>query len=148
MEVILKRDVENLGYKDDLVVVKPGYARNFLIPQGMAISATPSQKKILAENLKQRAHKESKVREEAEKVAESLAKQTFKIGAKVGENGKIFGSVNTIQLADAIEAAGFTVDRKKITIKNEPIKEVGTYEAEVSLHKDLAQTISFEVVGE
>lgn len=148
MEIILKRDVEKLGYKDDLITVKPGFARNFLIPQGMAITATPSEKKILAENLKQRAHKETKVKDEAEKIAASLAKKTFKIGAKVGENGKIFGSVNTIQLADAIEAAGFTVERKRIVIKNEPIKEVGKYEAEITLHKEISQTIEFEVVGE
>ncbi len=148
MEIILKEDIEKLGYKDDLLTVKPGYARNYLIPKGMAIVATPSQKKVLAENLKQRAHKEDKLKDEANKTAESLAKETFKIGAKVGENGKIFGSVNTIQLADAIEAAGFTVDRKRITIKNEPIKQVGTYEADVVLHKEITQTITFEVVGE
>lgn len=148
MEIILREDIEKLGYKDDLVNVKPGYARNFLIPNGMAIVATPSQKKVLAENLKQRAHKEEKVKAEAEKIAAALVKQTIKIGAKVGENGKIFGSVNTIQLADAIEAAGFTVDRKRITIKNEPIKQIGTYEADVVLHKEITQTINFEVVGE
>lgn len=148
MEIILKEDIEKLGYKDDLVTVKPGYARNYLIPKGMAIVATPSQKKVLAENLKQRAHKEEKVKAEAEKIASALSKQTIKIGAKVGENGKIFGSVNTIQLADAIEAAGFNVDRKRITIKNEPIKQIGTYEADVVLHKEITQTINFEVVGE
>ncbi len=148
MEIILKEDIEKLGYKDDLVSVKPGYARNYLIPKGMAIIASPSQKKVLSENLKQRAHKEEKVKAEAQKIAEALAKQTIKIGAKVGENGKIFGSVNTIQLADAIEAAGFNVDRKRITIKNEPIKQVGTYEADVVLHKEITQTINFEVVGE
>jgi len=148
MEVILKQDVEKLGYKDELVTVKPGFARNFLIPNGMAIAATPSQKKVLAENMKQRAHKEAKVKEEAEKVATALAEQTIKIGAKVGEKGKIFGSVNTIQLADAIEAAGHKIDRKRISIKNEPIKEIGVYEAEIVLHKDLTQTIKFEVVGE
>lgn len=148
MEIILKEDIEKLGYKDDLVTVKPGYARNFLIPQGMAIIATPSQKKVLAENMKQRAHKEEKVKAEAEKMAEALSKKTIQIGAKVGENGKIFGSVNTIQLADAIEAAGFTIDRRRITIKNEPIKQIGTYEAEVVLHKEITQTINFEVVGE
>lgn len=148
MEIILKQDIEKLGYKDDMVTVKPGYARNFLIPHGMAIIATVSQKKVHAENLKQRAHKEDKLKIEAEKMAESLSKQTIKIGAKVGENGKIFGSVNTIQLADALEAAGFTVDRKRITIKNEPIKQIGTYEADVVVHKNIVQTINFEVVGE
>lgn len=148
MEIILKEDIEKLGFKDDVVTVKPGYARNFLIPQGMAIVATPSQKKMLSENLKQRAHKEEKVKAEAEKMAEELSKKTIKIGAKVGENGKIFGSVNTIQLADAIEAAGFVIDRKRITIKNEPIKQIGVYEAEVVLHKEITKTINFEVVGE
>jgi len=148
MEVILKQDVDKLGYKDELVTVKPGYARNYLIPNGMAIAATPSEKKVLAENMKQRAHKEAKIKEEAEKVAEALAEQTIKIGAKVGEKGKIFGSVNTIQLADAIEAAGHKIDRKRISIKNEPIKEIGVYEAEIVLHKDIVQTIKFEVVGE
>lgn len=148
MEVILKKDVEKLGYKDELVTVKPGFARNYLIPNGMAIAATPSEKKVMEENMRQRAHKEAKIKEEAEKVAEALAEQTIKIGAKVGEKGKIFGSVNTIQLADAIEAAGHKIDRKRISIKNEPIKEIGVYEAEIVLHKDLVQTIKFEVVGE
>lgn len=148
MEVILKQDVEKLGYKDELVTVKPGYARNYLIPNGMAIAATPSEKKVLEENMKQRAHKEAKIKEEAERVAAALAEQTIKIGAKVGEKGKIFGSVNTIQLADAIEAAGHKIDRKRISIKNEPIKEIGVYEAEIVLHKDIVQTIKFEVVGE
>ncbi len=148
MEIILKQDVEKLGYKDDVLNVKPGYARNFLIPQGFAVMATASQKKIHAENLKQRAHKESKVREEAQALATKLTNFTVKIGAKVGENGKIFGSVNTIQLADALEANGFNIDRKRINIKNEPIKQIGIYQADVVLHKDIVQTINFEVVGE
>lgn len=148
MEIILKEDIEKLGYKDDLVDVKPGYARNFLIPNGMAIIASPSEKKVREENLKQRAHKEDKLKAEATRIAEALADQTLKIGAKVGEAGKIFGSVNTIQVADALEAAGFTVERKRITIKNEPIREVGVYEADVVLHKEITQTVKFEVVGE
>ncbi len=148
MEIILKQDVDKLGYKDDLVQVKPGYARNYLIPQGLAQVATPSIKKMHAETLRQRAHKESKVKEEAQQLAIKLAAQTIKIGAKVGENGKIFGSVNTIQLADALAAEGFEVDRKRITIKNEPIKQVGLYQAEVVLHKEISQTINFEVMGE
>jgi large subunit ribosomal protein L9 len=148
MEIILKQDVENLGYKDDIVKVKPGYARNFLIPQGYAILASETAKKVHAENLKQRTHKEAKVVEQARKTAAKLAETTFRIGAKAGESGKIFGSVNTIQLADVLEQAGFSVDRKKITIKNEPIKEVGTYQAEVVLHKEISQTITFEVVSE
>ena len=148
MEIILKEDIEKLGYKDDLVAVKPGYARNFLIPNGLAIIATPSEKKVREENLKQRAHKEDKMKEEGGKIAEALSKITLKIGAKVGEAGKIFGSVNTIQVADALEAAGFTVERKRITIKDEPIREVGIYEADVVLHKEITQTVKFEVVGE
>lgn len=148
MEVILKQDVENLGYRDEMVEVKPGYARNYLIPKGMAVFATPSEKKMLEETIRQRAHKEEKIQQEANDLAAKLESETIKIGAKVGENGKIFGSVNTIQLADALKEAGHSIDRKNISIKNEPIKEVGTYEAEVTLHKNIKQTISFEVVGE
>jgi|SRR5690554_5977210 len=148
MEIILKEDIEKLGYKDDLVEVKPGYARNYLIPQGLAIVATPSEKKVRIENLKQRAHKEDKLKAEATKISEALAKTVLKIGAKVGEAGKIFGSVNTIQVADALEAAGYNVERKRITIKDEPIREVGIYEADVVLHKEITQTVKFEVVGE
>jgi large subunit ribosomal protein L9 len=148
MEVILRQDVEKLGYKDEMVDVKPGYARNYLIPRGYAVVATVSEKKMLEETIRQRAHKEAKVQEEAQAKADQLEKAKIKIGAKVGENGKIFGSVNTIQVADALKAAGHDIDRKNITIKNEPIKEIGTYEAEVVLHKDIKQTIQFEVVGE
>lgn len=148
MEIILKQDVEKLGFKDDLLEVKPGYARNFLIPNGLAVVATSSEKKIHAENLKQRAHKEAKIAEQAEKIAKSLEEKTIKIGAKAGENGKIFGSVNTIQLADALAAEGFEIERKRISIKNEPIKQIGIYQADVVLHKGIVQTINFEVVGE
>ncbi len=149
MQVILKQDIEKLGYKDDLVDVKPGYGRNYLIPQGMAIYATPSEKKVLAENMRQRAHKEEKIRAEAQSIADKLTKEIIKIGAKVGEKGRIFGSVNTIQLADAFEAAfGLKIDRKHITIKSEPIKQIGVYQAEVRLHKNVVETIDFEVVGE
>lgn len=148
MEVILRQDVEKLGYKDEMVDVKPGYARNYLIPRGYAVVATVSEKKMLKETIRQRAHKEAKIQEEAQAKADQLTKATIKIGAKVGENGKIFGSVNTIQVADALKEAGHDIDRKNITIKNEPIKEIGTYEAEVVLHKDIKQTIQFEVVGE
>lgn len=148
MEVILKKDVDKLGYKDDLVVVKNGYGRNFLIPQGYAILATESAKKMHSETLKQRAHKQSKIKEEAETNAAKLDGKTIKIGAKVGENGKIFGSVNTIQIADALKSEGFDIDRKSISIKGDAIKEVGTYEAEVILHKEVRQTVKFEVVEE
>lgn len=148
MELILKQDVENLGYKDEIVKVRNGYGRNFLVPRGMAIMATESGKKILAENLKQRSHKEAKNVEAAKAMVEKLVNTTLVVGAKVGEKGKIFGSVNTIQLADALKKAGFEVDRKRITIKDLPIKVIGKYKADVVLHKDVVTTIEFEVVGE
>lgn len=148
MEIILKDDIAKLGFKDDIVSVKPGYARNFLIPQGLAVVATTPAKKMHAENLKQRSHKENQIKGDAEKFAKSLEGLTIKVGAKVGEAGKIFGSVNTIQLSDALKGAGFDIDRKRITIKDEPIKQVGTYEAEIIIHKDISQTITFEVVEE
>ncbi len=148
MEVILTKNVDKLGYKDDVVTVKPGYGRNFLIPQGYAILATTSSLKSHAEKLKQRAHKESKILAEAEAIATKLEGLTLKIGTKAGENGKIFGSVNTIQLAEALKAEGFDIDRKSLKIKEEPIKEVGTYEAEANLHKGVKPTFKFEVVGE
>jgi large subunit ribosomal protein L9 len=148
MQVILTKNVDKLGYKDDVVTVKPGYGRNFLIPQGYAILATTSSLKEHAEKLKQRAHKESKILAEAEAIATKLEGVTLKIGTKAGENGKIFGSVNTIQLAEALKAQGFDIDRKSLKIKEEPIKEVGTYEAEANLHKGVKPTFKFEVVGE
>lgn len=148
MEVILKQDVEHLGYANDVVKVRDGFARNFLLPRGLAVSATESEKKQLAETLKQRAHKEAKIKAEAEKIAEGLANKTLKIGAKAGESGKIFGSVNTIQIADAIKALGFEVDRKNIKLKGEAVKSLGKYEAEVVFHRDVIRTIPFEVVEE
>lgn len=148
MQVILKQDIEKLGYKDDLVVVREGYGRNFLIPQGLAILATESAKKMHAETVRQRASRIEKERETAKKTAEKLKKSQIKVGAKVGESGKIFGSVNNIQLADEISKLGFNIDRKNVKIKDEPIKTVGTYQAEVTFHRDVVDTISFEVVGE
>ena len=148
MEVILKQDVEHVGYANDVVKVRDGFARNFLLPRGFAVVATPSEKKQLAETMKQRAHKEAKIKEKAESVANGLADKTLKIGAKVGEKGKIFGSVNTIQIADAIRALGFEVDRKNIKIKGEAIKSIGKYEAEVVFHRDVVRSIPFEVVEE
>ena len=145
MEVILKKDVQKLGFKDEIVVVKPGYARNFLIPQGYAVAATGSARKMHEETLRQRAHKQEKVKEEAQALLDKLSSATVKVGAKVGENGKIFGSVNSIQVADALKKLGYDVDRKQISIKNEPIKEVGSYEASIALHKDVQTTITFEV---
>ncbi|MCO5274362.1 MAG: 50S ribosomal protein L9 [Flavobacteriales bacterium] len=148
MEVILKQDVEHLGFANDLVKVKDGYARNFLLPRKLAVAATASERKQLAETLKQRAHKEAKLREEAEKNANLLAGQTVKIGAKVGEKGRIFGSVNTIMLSDAFKQLGVEVDRKHIKIKGEAIKAIGTYQADVTFHREVVKTISFEVVEE
>jgi len=148
MEVILKQDVEHLGFANDLVKVKDGYARNFLLPRKLAVAATPSERKQLNETLKQRAHKETKLRDEADKNAAKLIDQTIKIGAKVGEKGRIFGSVNTIMLSDAFKQLGIEVDRKYIKLKGEAIKSVGTYEAEVTFHRDVVKTIPFEVVEE
>ena len=148
MDIILKKNVDGLGEVDDLVTVKSGYGRNYLIPSGNAILATVSAKKIREENLRQRSHKVEKVREEAKAAAEKLAAITVKIGAKVGENGKIFGSVTNLQVADAIKALGFEVERKNIAIVNEPIKQVGTYEAKVKFQKGVETTINFEVIEE
>lgn len=148
MEVILKKNVDKLGYKDDIVDVKPGYGRNFLIPQGYAIIASASAKKAHAEIIKQRAHKEEKIKDEAQAIATKLEGLAVKIGAKVGENGKIFGSVNTVQLSEALKAAGLDIDRKSLKIKDEPIKEVGSYKAEANLHKAVSVEFTFEVAGE
>ena len=148
MEVILKQDVEHLGFANDLVKVKDGFARNYLLPRRLAVAATPSERKQLTETLKQRAHKETKLRDEADKNAAKLIDQTIKIGAKVGEKGRIFGSVNTIMLSDAFKHLGIDLDRKYIKLKGEAIKTIGTYEAEVTFHRDVVKTISFEVVEE
>ena len=148
MEVILKKDVDNLGYANDVVKVREGYARNYLMPRGLAVAATESERKQLAETLKQRAHKEAKLKAVAEKNAELLANKTIKIGAKVGEKGKIFGSVNNIMLADAFKLLGVEIERKHIKLKGEAIKTVGKYEAEVTFHRDVIKQIPFEVVEE
>lgn len=146
VEIILKQDVANLGLKDDIVEVKNGYALNYLIPQGFAIMATPSAKKVHAENLRQRAHKEAKIRQDAEALAAKLAELQLRIAAKASENGKIFGSVGNIQIAEALAAAGVEVDRKDIEF--EPIKELGSYEATVKCYRDIKGTVRFEVVAE
>ncbi|MFK7784830.1 MAG: 50S ribosomal protein L9 [Crocinitomicaceae bacterium] len=148
MEVILKKNVDNLGYTNDVVTVKPGYGRNFLIPQGYAVLATASAKKAHAEIMKQKSHKDSKILAEAQELGTKLEGTTVKIVTKAGEKGKIFGSVNTIQLSEALKAEGIDIDRKSLKIKDEPIREVGTYEATANLHKDVKATFSFEVVGE
>lgn len=146
MEIILLSDVANLGHKDDIVNVKPGYGRNYLIPQGHAILATPSAKKVLAENLKQRAHKEAKLKAEAEELAAKLAEVKLIIGAKTSSTGKIFGSVNSIMIAESLKEKGFDIDRKKILVKE--VKEVGTYTAAIRLHRDVKVDVEFEVVSE
>jgi len=149
MEVILTQDVPNLGYTNEKVNVKPGYGRNFLIPKGMAILATPTNKKILAENLKQKAFKADKILNEAEDLATGLKDITVKIGAKAAESGKIFGSVNAIQIAQAIkDQFNFDIDRKKIHVDGEHIKELGNYKARIILHKDVQLEINFEVFAE
>lgn len=148
MEIILKKDVDRLGSQHDIVTVKSGFARNFLIPQGMAVAATPSAKKVVAEVIKQQSHKAAKAMDEATKIASKLEGLSIKIGAKAGENGKIFGSVNSIQIADAIQAAGQTVDRKNIHISEDIIKELGSYEATIKLHKEVTATVKFEVVAD
>jgi large subunit ribosomal protein L9 len=148
MEVILKQDMKGLGFKDDVVKVRPGYGRNFLIPKGIANLATETNKKILAENVKQRAFKEEKLRKEASSNAEKLTGVSISVGAKAGESGKIFGSVTNIQVAEALKKAGFDVERKNIELKEDAIKALGTYTAKVRLYKDITAEVSFEVVAE
>lgn len=148
MEIILKKDVANLGHADDIVNVKTGYAVNYLIPQGFAILATASAKKVHAENLRQRAHKEAKLRSDAEALAAKLAEVTVKVSAKVSESGKIYGSVTTAQIAEALVAAGIEVDKKNITITSESVKELGVFEASVKCYKDIKGAFKFEVVAE
>ena len=147
MEIILKQDVQNLGHKDDIVKVRNGYALNYLIPQGMAIMATESAKKVHAENMRQRAHKEAKLVADAEALAAKIAAVSVKVSAKVSENGKIYGSITAAQLAEALVAAGVEVDKKDITILS-PVKELGEYEAEVKCYKSVKGTFKFEVVAE
>jgi large subunit ribosomal protein L9 len=150
MEIILKQDVAHLGHKDDIVTVRNGYATNYLIPKGYATVATESAKKIHAENMRQRAHKETKIREEAVAFAAKIEGITVNVPAKVSSTGKIFGSVNNIQIAEALAAQGFEIDRRNITILGgaDHVKEVGTYEADVKLHREVRVHIKFEVIGE
>src|ERR1700712_286838 len=147
MEVILKQNIKNLGEKDDVVNVKAGYGRNFLIPQGFAQLATVSARKVLAENLKQAQFKQEKIRKDADAIAARLEGVTLSIGAKAGETGKIFGSINTIQIADALKKEGFEVDRRRITFDAEP-KFVGDYTANLNLHKEVKVKVPFTVVAE
>jgi large subunit ribosomal protein L9 len=149
MEIILKKDVTNVGYAHDVVTVKNGYARNFLIPQGFAVMATEPNKKINAEDLRQKSFKAQKAHKEAELVAKSLENITVKIGAKAAETGKIYGSVNAIQIADALrEQFKIEIDRKKIHVDGESIKEIGSYTASIRLHKEIQVAINFDVIAE
>ena len=149
MDIILKQDVANLGYKNDIVTVKAGYGRNYLIPQGLAILATERNRKILAEEMRQQAHKEQKIKDEATEKAKALEGLKLQIPAKAAATGKIFGSVNTIMIANAIkEATGIEVDRKNIVLNEDAIKEVGDYTANIRLHKEVAVDINFNVFAE
>lgn len=148
MDIVLKEDIASLGHKDDIITVKDGYARNYLIPKGLAVNATASVKKMHMEILKQRAHKEEQIRQGAEGVAEKMKNIKLTIGAKTSTKGKIFGSVNTIQIAESLKVEGFDIDRKNITIKEDLIKEVGSYTATVKLHKQVSVEIPFDIVTE
>ena len=148
MELILRQDVENLGFKDDIVTVKNGYGRNYLIPQGYAVMATPSAKKVLAENLKQRAFKEQKIVDDANKTAEALKLLEIKISAKVGAGDKLFGSVSNNDLADALEKEGHAIERKFISINGGLVKRVGQYTANIRLHRSVNVEFPFEVVAQ
>ena len=148
MELILKEDVQNLGFKDDLVDVKNGYGRNFLIPQGLAAIATPSAKKVLAENLKQRAHKEKKIVDAASKTAEALKALELKIAAKTGAGDKLFGSITTIDLAAALAKEGHEIDKKFISINGGTVKRTGSCNAQIRLHREVVVDFPFEVVAE
>ncbi len=148
MELILKQDVENLGFKDDIVTVKNGYGRNYLIPQGHAIIATPSAKKVLAENLKQRAFKEKKIVDDANKTAEALKALEIKIASKVGAGDKLFGSVNNIDVAGALEKEGHEIDKKFISVAGGNVKRLGQYNATIRLHREVVVELPFEVVAQ
>jgi len=147
MELILKQDVENLGFKDDIVTVKNGYGRNFLIPNGNAVLATSSAKKVLAENLKQSAFKEKKIIDDANKVAEAIKALEIKITAKVGTGDKLFGSVNNINVAEALEKEGQEIDKKYITVAGGSVKRLGKYNATVRLHREVTVELPFEIIA-
>lgn len=148
MDIILKEDVQHVGHKDDIVSVKNGYARNYLIPQGFAVLATPSARKSHEEILRQRAHKLEKIKKQAEEMAKKLEGVKIELGAKTSSKGKIFGSVNNIQIAEALAAKGFDIDRKQINIDSDAIKEVGGYKATIKLHRDVKVDIEVEIKGE
>jgi large subunit ribosomal protein L9 len=146
MEIILKQDVKNLGYADDIVKVRNGYGRNYLSPRGIAVIANETNKKIHAETMKQRAHKIQKVRMDADKLASALGSVTLTIGAKVGENGKLFGSVTSQQIVDKLKTMGYDIDKKNVVMPEDHIKKTGSYTAEVIVHRDIRAKLSFDVV--
>ena len=146
MEIILTTDIVGLGYKNDILEVKPGYGRNYLIPQGYAVLATPSNKKILAENLKQAAHKAEKLKKDAEDLAAAIGNEVITISMKTGESGRIFGRVTNTQVSDALSARGINIDRKKIAI--EDIKVIGEYKALIDLHKEVKHEVTVSVITE
>lgn len=147
MEVILKQDVQGLGYKNDTVKVRPGYGRNFLIPNGVAIIANDSNKRLTNENIRQASHKAAKLKQDAEAMAQKIGDLTIELGAKAGETGKIFGAVTPFQVADALKAKGFDIDRKKVIFKEQP-KELGTFNVVIDLHKEVKHEIKIKVVAE
>jgi len=147
MEVILIQDMQGLGYKNDVITVKAGYGRNYLIPQGFAILANPSNRKMIEENVRQAAHKAEKLKNDAETIAEEIGDLVLEIGAKVGESGKIFGAITTLQISDALKEKGFEIDRKKINF-NSKVKEVGDYTVTIDLHKEVKKEVPFKVVAE
>ncbi|TAE25984.1 MAG: 50S ribosomal protein L9 [Cytophagales bacterium] len=145
MDIILKTDITGLGYKNDIVSVKPGYGRNYLIPQGFAVMATDSNRKVVTENIRQAAHKAEKIKTDAQNIASQIGEMVLTIPAKAGESGKIFGRVTSIQIADALREKGFDIDRKKITI--EDVKTLGAYQAALDLHKEVKHKVNVEVVA-
>jgi large subunit ribosomal protein L9 len=147
MEVILKQDVAGLGYKNDIVKVRPGYGNNYLIPNGFALIATDSNKRLVQENIRQASHKAAKVKQDAEALAARIGDLTIEIGTKAGESGKIFGAVTALQIADALKTKGFDIDRKKVVLKESP-KQLGTYNATLDLHKEVKHEITVKVVAE
>jgi large subunit ribosomal protein L9 len=148
MEIILLQDVNKLGQKDDIVNVKEGYGRNFLIPRGFAVQASSSEKKMHTENLRQRAHKEEKIKIAAQEIAAKMEGLKIVVGAKTSTSGKIFGSVNTIQIAESLKEKGFDIDRKNITLPEDQIKEIGNYKAIIKLHREVRVEVEFEIKGE
>ena len=147
MELILKDDIKGVGFKNDIVTVKPGYGRNFLIPQGLAVMADKSNKKVVAENIRQAAHKADKIKNDAQAIADQIGDMTLEIPARVGETGKIFGAVTTLQVSEALKAKGIDVDRKKISFDSD-VKTAGEYTASIVLHKEVKHQVKFNVVAE